>query len=91
MNDINKSRRQQFFYPELYQAATKGLSNGLEKYPGYLASIDPLVLEYVASRGDRGHFLFKFTDEQNHVSSPTHAGYFWRMPTYDRPHGRCQG
>ncbi|MFG0684853.1 type VI immunity family protein [Pseudomonas sp. WSY_20] len=24
------------------------------------------------------HFTFNFTDEKNHNSSPTHAGYFWR-------------
>lgn len=52
----------------------------------------PDLREFARTKSDdRGHFLFKFTDERNHVSSPTHAGYFWRMPTYDRPHGRCQG
>ncbi|MDP0959059.1 hypothetical protein Q6334_28485, partial [Klebsiella pneumoniae] len=29
-----------------------------------------------ASRSE--DFVFKFTDEKNHASSPTTAGYFWR-------------
>ncbi|GHS89320.1 hypothetical protein FACS189487_09330 [Campylobacterota bacterium] len=32
-------------------------------------------------RTDKG-FLFNFTDEKNHRSSPTTAGYFWRVRDY---------
>jgi Protein of unknown function (DUF3396) len=43
----------------------------------------PDLREFSAKRPLTKNFLFKVTDQTNHLSSPSAAGYFWRSSTWD--------
>lgn len=42
----------------------------------------PDLREFARKGGAGQTFMFRFTDEKNHRSSPTTAGYFWKMKDY---------
>ena len=51
MNDINKSRRQQFLYPELYASAGQQLKDALASNLPYFASVETIDLGVIAVYG----------------------------------------